>query len=76
MNLENEPCLFQPDFEDCTLSSLEPLSLECELHPLTTTLLEARIKLQQKCVLNLQIYENLQTRALPPLKAQRKNMYL
>ena len=76
MNLENEPCLFQPDFEDCTLSSLEPLSLECELHPLTTTLLEARIKLQQKCVHNLQIYENLQMRALPPSKAQHKNVCL
>ena len=74
MNLKS--CLFQPDFEDCTLSSLEPLSLECELHPLTTTLLEARTKLQQKYVHNLQIYEILQTRALPPLKAQHKNVYL
>ena len=32
----------------CTLSSLETLSFACELHPLTGTLLEARIKLQQR----------------------------
>ena len=38
--------------EDCTLSSLERLSLECELHPLTATLLEARIKIQ-RCLLTL-----------------------
>ena len=34
--------------EDCTLSSLEPLSLECELDPVTATLLEARIQIQKR----------------------------
>ena len=40
----------------CTLSSLEPLSFECEIHPLTGTLLEARIKLQRRLLTMLTMF--------------------
>ena len=57
----------------CTLSSLEPLSFECELHPLTGTLLEARIKLQRRLLTLLLPAEHSSTswQSLPPVKAQK-----
>ena len=57
----------------CTLSSLEPLSFECELHPLTGTLLEARIKLQRRLLTLLLPAEPSSTswQSLPPVKAQK-----
>ena len=51
--------------------SLEPLSFECELHPLTGTLLEARIKLQRRLLTLLLPAEPSSTswQSLPPVKA-------
>ena len=71
MNSEIWPHLFEPDFEDCILSSLEPLSLECELHLLTTTPPEAKIKVQL-CLLTPLLPEptSISWQSLPPVKAQ------
>ena len=53
--------------------SLEPLSFECELHPLTGTLLEERIKLQRRLLTLLLPAEPSSTswQSLPPVKAQK-----